>query len=251
MNAANDSNRFGSQELVWQKVRTVCDSRLCLDNSTVSILCAGSHGSGKTFTLVGEVDNPDAHGIIPRFVEYAFDPTSIVAASNIQLQMVLIYNEKIVDLFNPAAGTVPHEDSLAYSDVMGSALLTARTVVSQSMDTCLDQLMLGLTVSGVLLANSVEYLGSPHLVVSCRITSPSHHRVSRVIFAEVASLHVPKAALSGVDRLTGLAITYTSAREFYNSVKSNSGQKSGEAHESCVLAYILQDSVIKVRSHVD
>ena len=66
-------------------------------NST--IFTYGQTGSGKTFTMFGELKDKQGYGLIPRALEEIFKRKSY--NEDITCSILEIYNEKLIDLFDP------------------------------------------------------------------------------------------------------------------------------------------------------
>jgi hypothetical protein len=66
-------------------------------NSTV--FTYGQTGSGKTYTMFGSLKDRDHYGLVPRALELIFarkEPEDSITCSILE-----IYNEKLIDLFDP------------------------------------------------------------------------------------------------------------------------------------------------------
>ena len=59
----------------------------------------GQTGSGKTFTMFGELKDKQGYGLIPRALEDVFKRKSY--NEDITCSILEIYNEKLIDLFDP------------------------------------------------------------------------------------------------------------------------------------------------------
>ena len=94
--------------------KNVIDSVLEGYNGT--IFAYGQTGSGKTYTMVGEFENEEKKGIIPRSFDYIFQKISDLKKSDensifsISIAFIQIYIENIQDLFEPTNKVVIRED---------------------------------------------------------------------------------------------------------------------------------------------
>ncbi|KAK8800778.1 hypothetical protein WA158_000103 [Blastocystis sp. Blastoise] len=89
------------QEEVFEKVaRPVIDDMLLGYNCT--IFAYGQTGTGKTYTMEGNFDDPSQYGIIPRSVNYIFQQLSVFNPKqyHVKISFLEIYNEELYDLFD-------------------------------------------------------------------------------------------------------------------------------------------------------
>ncbi|QOU19660.1 hypothetical protein BRETT_003811 [Brettanomyces bruxellensis] len=90
------------QEIFDYSVRETTDDLTEGYNGTV--LCYGQTGAGKSYTMMGELENPECRGLIPRIFERIFE---IIQASPKTLEYTVgvsyleIYNEYLRDLLDP------------------------------------------------------------------------------------------------------------------------------------------------------
>ena len=69
-----------------------------LEGFNGTILAYGQTASGKTYTMQGELDQPELTGIVPRMVRHVFDQIEISSETmefTIKVAMLEIYMEKI------------------------------------------------------------------------------------------------------------------------------------------------------------
>ncbi|TPX36271.1 hypothetical protein SmJEL517_g01402 [Synchytrium microbalum] len=81
-----------------------------------TIFAYGQTGAGKTFTMMGNMENPELKGMTPRIVESIFS-TILQAPSTLEFTVKVsfmeIYMEKIRDLLNPSNDNLPiHEEKV-------------------------------------------------------------------------------------------------------------------------------------------
>ncbi|XP_017776284.1 PREDICTED: kinesin-like protein KIF21A isoform X1 [Nicrophorus vespilloides] len=113
-----------------------------LEGYNATILAYGQTGSGKTYTMGSGFDvemSPEQVGIIPRAIEHLFEgiqnridrakENGILAPEfKVMAQFMELYNEEVIDLFNPAYNKEKsykiHEDSYGGIQVKGVALKT-------------------------------------------------------------------------------------------------------------------------------
>ncbi|KAK5954323.1 hypothetical protein OHC33_004896 [Knufia fluminis] len=70
-----------------------------------TVFAYGQTGAGKSYTMMGDMTDPEKKGIIPRIVEQIFDAILVYGSESIeytvQIAYMEIYMEKIRDLLNP------------------------------------------------------------------------------------------------------------------------------------------------------
>ncbi|RMD44444.1 hypothetical protein DV735_g693, partial [Chaetothyriales sp. CBS 134920] len=79
-----------------------------------TVFAYGQTGAGKSYTMMGEMDDAVKKGIIPRIIEQMFDAIMVHGSANIEYTVAIsyleIYMERIRDLLNPANDNLPiHE----------------------------------------------------------------------------------------------------------------------------------------------
>ncbi|RMZ92214.1 hypothetical protein DV736_g518, partial [Chaetothyriales sp. CBS 134916] len=79
-----------------------------------TVFAYGQTGAGKSYTMMGEMDDAVRKGIIPRIIEQMFDAIVVHGSANIEytvgISYLEIYMERIRDLLNPANDNLPiHE----------------------------------------------------------------------------------------------------------------------------------------------
>ena len=79
-----------------------------------TVFAYGQTGAGKSYTMMGEMDDSIKKGIIPRIMEQIFDVIMVHGSANIEytvgISYLEIYMERIRDLLNPANDNLPiHE----------------------------------------------------------------------------------------------------------------------------------------------
>ena len=80
------------------------------------VLAYGQTGAGKSYTMMGDMDDDQKKGIIPRIMEQIFDSILVHGSSQIEytvgISYLEIYMERIRDLLNPMMDNLPiHEGS--------------------------------------------------------------------------------------------------------------------------------------------
>lgn len=98
------SKNYASQESVYN----VFGSRIIdhvLQGYSSALFAYGQTGTGKTTTIVGQMQPPSAQGLIPRMILDMFDQFEQLDAKgtkvNCRIQMLELYNEQVRDLLNP------------------------------------------------------------------------------------------------------------------------------------------------------
>jgi kinesin family member 5 len=79
-----------------------------------TVFAYGQTGAGKSYTMMGDMDDSVKKGIIPRITEQIFDAIMVHGSANIEytvgISYLEIYMERIRDLLNPAMDNLPiHE----------------------------------------------------------------------------------------------------------------------------------------------
>ena len=79
-----------------------------------TVFAYGQTGAGKSYTMMGEMDDPVKKGVIPRIMEQIFDAIMVHGSANIEytvgVSYLEIYMERIRDLLNPMMDNLPiHE----------------------------------------------------------------------------------------------------------------------------------------------
>ena len=79
-----------------------------------TVFAYGQTGAGKSYTMMGEMDDAVKKGIIPRIMEQIFDAIMVHGSANIEytvgISYLEIYMERIRDLLNPVMDNLPiHE----------------------------------------------------------------------------------------------------------------------------------------------
>jgi hypothetical protein len=120
---------FGSDstnEDIYDKVGLPITNSV-LDGYNGTVLAYGQTGSGKTYTLTGTVEEP---GLVPLALHDIFDLFDSYSEFLIRMTNVEIYNEELIDLFDPRrGGSALHiaEDATIGTHVVG---LTERVIGS-------------------------------------------------------------------------------------------------------------------------
>ena len=76
-----------------------------------TVFAYGQTGAGKSYTMMGDMDDPDKKGITPRIIEQIFDAILVHGSAQIEytvgISYLEIYMERIRDLLNPACDNLP------------------------------------------------------------------------------------------------------------------------------------------------
>ncbi|KAH7433745.1 hypothetical protein KP509_07G083600 [Ceratopteris richardii] len=105
-----------------------------LDGYKVCIFAYGQTGSGKTYTMLGNPDDIEEKGVIPRSLEQIFESSQALSSQGwtfqIQASMLEIYNETIRDLLSTGSknGTPSKQFSVKH-DLNGCTSVSDLTVV--------------------------------------------------------------------------------------------------------------------------
>jgi hypothetical protein len=276
-------DHFASQDEVWLKIHEALNQRFELQTASVAILAVGGSGSGKSYTMFGSSVNETEKGIIPRFAEYAFQPSVVNNADNsapatefkeeeeltkrnssnnkleggwgasfIQMSAYIIHGEQIIDLLNPSS-MYSYEGNVCYSDALGPLISPVATPVVTSYKQCLDLLRLVLQTSSIVLANTTDYHNTSHFIIQMRVVNVPADRIITITFGELATFACAESLPASIDRLTGTSLFNHSTRLLKASVKKNVmfGGDSHVAPESekytpAVLTFLLQNELYKV-----
>ncbi|CCW70568.1 unnamed protein product [Phytomonas sp. Hart1] len=96
------NNTFTQRDLFLQEVQPLVDAVLQGYNATV--FAYGQSGSGKTYTMTGNIEKKELWGIMPQVVEYLFTEIKKVTSSTktfkVKVSYVEIYNGKTHDLLS-------------------------------------------------------------------------------------------------------------------------------------------------------
>lgn len=79
-----------------------------------TVFAYGQTGAGKSYTMMGDMDDPETKGIIPRIMEQIFDAILVHGSAQVEYTVGIcymeIYMERIRDLLNPVMDNLPiHE----------------------------------------------------------------------------------------------------------------------------------------------
>src|ERR1700753_2664154 len=76
-----------------------------------TVFAYGQTGAGKSYTMMGDMNDPERKGITPRIIEQIFDAILVHGSANIEYTVGIaymeIYMERIRDLLNPASDNLP------------------------------------------------------------------------------------------------------------------------------------------------
>lgn len=100
------NNTFSQRDIFLQEVQPLVDSVLQGYNATV--FAYGQSGSGKTYTMTGDMSSPALYGMMPQAVDYLFSEIGKMASSSHQYKVkvcfVELYNGKSRDLLAKKEG---------------------------------------------------------------------------------------------------------------------------------------------------
>jgi hypothetical protein len=122
------NNAFTQKDIFMQEVQPLCDAVLQGYNATV--FAYGQSGSGKTFTMTGDLQghDPAKHGMMPQAVEYLFDEikklTSSTKAFKVKISYVELYRTKARDLLSSKKENLDVKENMAKSFFVKGALIT-------------------------------------------------------------------------------------------------------------------------------
>ena len=111
-------NQFAKQSEVFEECAMPVIEEVLLGYSA-TIFAYGQTGTGKTFTMEGEMSRGPAAGIIPRSVVQIFDRLEARSRSedefefSVRLSFLEVYNEQLFDLFGTSADDLPDDASSA------------------------------------------------------------------------------------------------------------------------------------------
>ncbi|XP_024526400.1 kinesin-like protein KIN-14N [Selaginella moellendorffii] len=124
-----------SQRDVFTEISQLVQS--ALDGYKVCIFAYGQTGSGKTHTMIGQPDDMDQKGVIPRSLEQIFQCSQALRSQGwsfkMQASLLEIYNETIRDLLAPSKSvggdTTPAKQHAIKHEPTGNTVVTELTVV--------------------------------------------------------------------------------------------------------------------------
>lgn len=105
-----------TQDDVFAEVSSFVKS--VLDGYNVCIFAYGQTGTGKTFTMEGELEDPHRHGIIPRSIGQVFSTIRELEKwgwkYHLSTSIQEIYNEKLIDLLRPENNILQNANMHSY-----------------------------------------------------------------------------------------------------------------------------------------
>ncbi|KAL0216221.1 hypothetical protein P9112_008405 [Eukaryota sp. TZLM1-RC] len=168
-----------------------------------TIFAYGQTGTGKTYTMEGAMDPPEARGIIPNCFEHIF---STISASNntrflVRASMLEIYNEDIHDLLND--GPKPGRLEIRENPETGPYVegLVEETVTSA--DDLMDLLRRGTLQRTTAETNMNKASSRSHSIFTIRIESSEDNEDDGTQRIRVAKLHLVDLAGSERQSKTG------------------------------------------------
>ncbi|KAA0150768.1 hypothetical protein FNF29_05103 [Cafeteria roenbergensis] len=111
-------NQFAKQSEVFDECAMPVIEEVLLGYSA-TIFAYGQTGTGKTFTMEGEMSDGPSAGIIPRSITRIFERLEARSASedefeySVRLSFLEVYNEQLFDLFGSSADDLPDDSSAA------------------------------------------------------------------------------------------------------------------------------------------
>eukprot|EP00388_Colpodella_angusta_P019451 GDKJ01048686.1.p1 GENE.GDKJ01048686.1~~GDKJ01048686.1.p1 ORF type:complete len:833 (-),score=285.95 GDKJ01048686.1:402-2900(-) len=225
--------------------RPVIDAVLQGYNGTV--LAYGQTSSGKTFTMNGVMGDPEYMGVIPRMVRTIFEHVD-QADEHIEFQVKVsiaeIYNERIIDLLNPAKDNLKvHEDKVRgiYVGDITEEYVACEEEVFQLME-------VGQQNRSVAATNMNEHSSRSHLVFMITINQKNLHDLSnktgKLYLVDLAgSEKVGKTGATGtvLDEAKGINKSLSALGNVINSLTDAKAQHV--PYRDSKLTRVLQESL--------
>ena len=105
-NPGNESSspKYILQSEVWTSFSEWFNQRHAAQSGSLAAVAFGCFGSGKSYTLFGDSTSSSDKGIIPRWLEHIFDPSSVFDPLVVQFSMMMIVEEEIYDILQVMNG---------------------------------------------------------------------------------------------------------------------------------------------------
>ncbi|KDO33636.1 hypothetical protein SPRG_01606 [Saprolegnia parasitica CBS 223.65] len=227
-----------SQRDVYCEIAPLVTS--ALDGYNVCILAYGQTGSGKTHTMLGDVRSAETSGISIRVFEQLFELNSS-GATQVDLSVVEIYNEKLVDLLVPGQPKLDiHMDKKAGVSVPNRRWISMTSVRQcvQTMDRALRHRAVG--------ANDLNDASSrSHCITSVRIRRQhaSQTTESKMHLVDLAGSERLGTSNSHGDRRTEAQHINKSLSALRHVLLQLKNQDAYVSYRNSKLTMLLQDAI--------
>ncbi|XP_042452976.1 kinesin-like protein KIN-14N [Zingiber officinale] len=242
-----------SQGDVFEEISQLIQS--ALDGYKVCIFAYGQSGSGKTYTMMGNVECPERKGVIPRSFEQIFETIQFLQSQGskykMQASMLEIYNDTIRDLLSPdnptslEASARVSKQYLIKHDADGNAFVTNLIVIDvcnkEQVSLLLQRASLNRSVGKTLLN---EQSSRSHFIFTLKIVGVNErtqHQVEGVLNL-IDLARSERLAQSGVigDRLKETQATNKSLSVLSDVILSIRQKKDHVPFRNSKLTHLLQ-----------
>lgn len=139
-----------------------------------TVFAYGQTGAGKSYTMMGDMDDPEKQGIIPRIVAQIFDAIHFNGSPHVEYTVAIsymeIYMERIKDLMNPVKDNLPIHDG-----PKGPYVKDLREVYVASVDEVLEAMALGQRQRSVAATNMNAESSRSHSIFSLTVNQKDTH----------------------------------------------------------------------------
>lgn len=139
-----------------------------------TVFAYGQTGAGKSYTMMGDMDDPEKQGIIPRIVAQIFDAIHFNGSPHVEYTVAIsymeIYMERIKDLMNPAKDNLPIHDG-----PKGPYVKDLREVYVASVAEVLEAMALGQRQRSVASTNMNAESSRSHSIFSLTVSQKDTH----------------------------------------------------------------------------
>lgn len=139
-----------------------------------TVFAYGQTGAGKSYTMMGDMNDPEKQGIIPRIVAQIFDAIHFNGSPHVEYTVAIsymeIYMERIKDLMNPAKDNLPIHDG-----PKGPYVKDLREVYVASVDEVLEAMALGQRQRSVAATNMNAESSRSHSIFSLTVNQKDTH----------------------------------------------------------------------------
>ncbi len=220
-----------------------------LNGYNATIFAYGQTGTGKTFTMEGDIDDVDRKGIIPRSFESLYQTLYELHSSivySVKVSYIEIYMEKVKDLLQPTRNSselVIREDKIKGVYIAG---VTEATV--QSYEELLNIMTTGSTNRAVAATKMNEGSSRSHSVFSITVTlkntSTLLTKVGKLVLVDLAGSEMVKKTNAQGQQLEEAKTINKSLSALGQVINALASEKQGHIpFRDSKLTRILQDSL--------
>jgi len=114
----NVFGQYSTQREVFDQMVNPIVSEV-MEGYNCTVFAYGQTGTGKTFTMEGDLDNEEMAGIIPRSISRIFSTLENVTDFNVRISFLELYNEELSDLLIDESTNSNSSSSSSSSDTEG------------------------------------------------------------------------------------------------------------------------------------